>query len=123
MFSLCDLCFMLCSRDLDVLLHVQRIMVFFILITHKSMSSKKSVHIDPIHKGVSLFLSHTNMNKMNSLHHMKEHPKISNFLQFESHSRKCFRVRAISDLRNLCRNMIQRLTSLAFMFYILFKLQ
>ena len=42
------------------------------------------VAIDPIHKGVSLFLSYTNMNKMNSLHHMKQHPKISNFLQFES---------------------------------------
>ena len=40
-------------------------------------------------KGVSLFLSYTNMNKINSLHHMKEYPKISNFLQFESHSSKC----------------------------------
>ena len=30
--------------------------------------------IDPIHKGVSLFLSYTNMNKMNGLHHVKEHP-------------------------------------------------
>ena len=40
-------------------------------------------------KGVSLFLSYTNMNKMNSLHHMKEHPKISNILQFESHSSNC----------------------------------
>ena len=38
----------------------------------------------PMQKGVSLFLSYKNMNKMNSLHHMKEHPKISNFLQFES---------------------------------------
>ena len=37
-------------------------------------------------KDVSLFLSYTNMNKMNNLHHMKEHP---NFLQFESHSSKC----------------------------------
>ena len=26
--------------------------------------------IDPIHKSVSSFLSHTNMNKMNSLHHV-----------------------------------------------------
>ena len=51
--------------------------------------------IDPIHKGVFLFLSYTNMNKMNSLYHVKEHPKISNFLQFESHSSKSFKVRAI----------------------------
>ena len=42
------------------------------------------ISIDPMQKGVSLFLSYTNMNKMNSLHHVKEHPKISNFLQFES---------------------------------------
>ena len=56
--------------------------------------------IDPIHKGVSLFLSHTNMNQMNSLHHVKELPQISNFLQFESYSSKCFKVRAISDLRD-----------------------
>ena len=46
-------------------------------------------HIDPMQKGVSLFLSYTNMTKMNSLHHMKEYPQISNFLQFESHSSKC----------------------------------
>ena len=31
-------------------------------------------NIDPIHKGVSLFLSYTNMNKMNGLHQVKEHP-------------------------------------------------
>ena len=36
-------------------------------------------------KGMSLFLSYTNMNKIKSLHHTREHPKISNFLQFESH--------------------------------------
>ena len=71
-----------------------------------------SASIDPIHKGVSLFLSYTNMNKMNSLHHVKEHPKISNFLQFESHSSKSFKVRAISDLRDLYGNNIQGLTSL-----------
>ena len=53
------------------------------------------VLIDPIHKGVSLFLSYTNMNTINSLHHVKEHSKISNFLQFESHSSKSFKVRAI----------------------------
>ena len=41
------------------------------------------------------------MNKMNSLHHVKENPKISNFLQIESHSSKNFKVRAISDLRDL----------------------
>ena len=69
-------------------------------------------------KGVSLFLSYTNMNKMNSLHHVKEHPKISNFLQFESHSSKCFNVRAIRVLRDLYENKVQGLTSLAFMFYI-----
>ena len=50
--------------------------------------------IEPMQKGVSLFLSYTNMNKMNSLHHMKEHSKISNFLQFESHSSKCDKDRA-----------------------------
>ena len=42
--------------------------------------------IDPIHKGVSLFVSYTNMSGMNSLHHMIEHSKISKYLQFESHS-------------------------------------
>ena len=36
------------------------------------------VSIGPIHKGVSLFLLDTTMNKVNSLHHMKEYPKISN---------------------------------------------
>ena len=50
---------------------------------------------------MSLFLSYTNMNKVNSLHHLKEHPQISNFLQFESHGSKTFKVRAISDLRDL----------------------
>ena len=39
------------------------------------------------------YLSYTNMNKMKSLHHMKEYPKISNFLQFESHSSKYVKVR------------------------------
>ena len=38
---------------------------------------------------------------------MKEYPKISNFLQFESHSSKSFKVRAISDLRDLYGNKIQ----------------
>ena len=41
--------------------------------------AKKYVIIDPMQKGVSLFLSYTNMNKMNSLHHMEEYPKISSF--------------------------------------------
>ena len=41
---------------------------------------------------------------------MKEHPKISNFLQSESHSSKCFKVRATSDLRDLYGNKIQGLT-------------
>ena len=62
-------------------------------------------------KGVSSFLSYTNMNKSNSLHHMKEYPKISNYLQFESHSSKTFKVKAISDLRNLYGSKIQGLTS------------
>ena len=53
------------------------------------------VSIDPMQKGVSLFLLYINMNKMNSLHHKKEHPKISNFLQCEVHSSKSFKVRAI----------------------------
>ena len=68
--------------------------------------------IDPIHKGMSSFLSYTNMNKIKSLHHLKEHPKISNFLQFESHNSKSFKIRAISDLRDLYGNKIQGLTSL-----------
>ena len=54
--------------------------------------------LGPMQKGVFLFLSYTNMNKMNSLHHAKEHPRISNFLQFETCSSKSFKVRAISDL-------------------------
>ena len=52
------------------------------------------------------------MNKIKSLHHVKEHPKISIFLLFESHSSKSFKVRAISDLRDLYGNKIQGLTSL-----------
>ena len=64
-------------------------------------------------KGVSLFVSYTNMNKIKSLHHVKEHPKISNFLQFESHSSKSFKVRANSDLRGLDGNKIQGPTSLS----------
>ena len=67
--------------------------------------------IGPICKGMSLFLLYTNMNIMNGLHQMKEHPKISNFLQFESHSSKSFKVKAISDLRDLYGNKIQGLTS------------
>ena len=63
------------------------------------------------------------MNKMNSLHHVKEHPKCSNILQFESHSSKFFKVRIISYLRDLYGNKIQDLTSLAFMFYTFFKFQ
>ena len=63
--------------------------------------------IDPIRKDMSSLLSHTNMNKVNSLHHVKEHLKISNFLQFESHRSKTFKVRAISDLRDLYENKIQ----------------
>ena len=39
---------------------------------------KRRQIIDPIHKGMSLILSYTNMNKMNSLHHAKELSKISN---------------------------------------------
>ena len=58
-------------------------------------------HIDPMQKGVSLFFSYTNMKKIKRLHHVKEHPKISNFLQFDSHSNKSFKVRAISYLRDL----------------------
>ena len=42
MFSLLDLCFFLCSLDLDVL-HAQRIMGFFILITHKSTRSENPI--------------------------------------------------------------------------------
>ena len=58
------------------------------------------------------------MNKMNSSHHMNEYTKMSNFLQFECHSSKCFKVRAIiSDLRDLYGNKIQSPTSLTFMFH------
>ena len=42
MFSLRDLRFVLCSRDLDAL-RAQRIMGFF-LITHKSTRSEKPTH-------------------------------------------------------------------------------
>ena len=74
-----------------------------------------------IHKGVSvsLFLSCTNMNMINSLHQVKEHSKItcSNFLQFESHSSKRFKVRAIFWLlRDLYGNKIQGLRSLVLYF-------
>ena len=69
------------------------------------------MNIDPIQKGMALFFSYTNMNKIKSLHHVKEYLKISNFLQFESHSSKSFKVRAISDLRDLYGNKIQGLTS------------
>ena len=68
-------------------------------LARKPKCSARNHHtIDPIHKGVSLFLSYTykhEINTMNSLHHVKEHPKISHFLQFESHSSKIFKVRAI----------------------------
>ena len=43
------------------------------------------------------FFFYTNMKKIKRLHHVKEHPKISSFLQFESHSSKSFKDRAISD--------------------------
>ena len=68
--------------------------------------------IDPMQKGVSLFLSYTAWMYLRVLHHVKEHLKISNFLQFEGHSSKSFKVRAISDLRDLYGNKIQGLTSL-----------
>ena len=68
-------------------------------------------NIGPMQKGASLFLSYTNTNKIDSLHHVKEHPIISNFLQFESHSSKCVKVRAISDLRDLYGDKIQGLTA------------
>ena len=42
MFSLHDLRFVLCSLDLDVL-RAQRIIGFFILITHKSTRSEKPI--------------------------------------------------------------------------------
>ena len=50
-------------------------------------------------------------------------PKISHFLQFESHSSKSFKVRAIWVLRDLYGNKIQGLKSLAFMLYTFFKLK
>ena len=42
MFSLCDLCFVLCSLDLDIL-RAQRIIGLFILITHKSTRSENAI--------------------------------------------------------------------------------
>ena len=42
MFLLCDLRFVLCSLDLDVL-RAQRIIAFFILITHKSTRSENLI--------------------------------------------------------------------------------
>ena len=42
MFLLCDLHFLLCSLDLDVL-HTQSIMGFLILVTHKSMMSESAI--------------------------------------------------------------------------------
>ena len=54
------------------------------MLDEKSMRAKTTreiaVDIDPIHKDVTIFLSCTNMNKMNSLHHVKQHPKISSLL-------------------------------------------
>ena len=44
MFSLRDLRFVLCSRDLDVL-GAQRIMGFFILITHKNEVRKSDLRV------------------------------------------------------------------------------
>ena len=67
----------------------------------KNVLITQMFYIDPIHKGMSLFLSYTNM---------KEHPKIS-------------KVKAISDLRDLYGNKIQGLSSLTFMFYTFFKFQ
>ena len=59
------------------------------------MNQVNHCSIGPVKKGVSFFLSYTNMNKMNSLYHMKEYdyPKIRNFLQFESYSSKCVKVK------------------------------
>ena len=56
---------------------------------------------------------------MNSLQYVKEHPKIRNFLQFESHSSRSFKVGAISDLRDLYGNTIQGLSCLDSNFFTL----
>ena len=45
MFSLCDLRFLLCSRDLDVLC-AQRFIGFFVLITHKPTRSGNPITVD-----------------------------------------------------------------------------
>ena len=42
MFLLCDLHFLVCSLDLDVL-RVQKIMGFFLLISHKSIRSENPI--------------------------------------------------------------------------------
>ena len=53
MFSLLDLCFVLCSLDLDVL-RVQRIIGFFIIfITHKSTKSEECHALGEAHAKLS----------------------------------------------------------------------
>ena len=56
MFSLRDLCFVFCSRDLDVL-RAQRIIGFFILITHKSTGSENRITLDRSNKARGVFLA------------------------------------------------------------------
>ena len=61
MFSLYDLRFVFCSRDLDVL-RAQRIMGFFICITHKSTRSEKPITCT-VHKTnecLNVFIEHCN---------------------------------------------------------------
>ena len=55
----------------------------------KEMTTNCQVSLTLCKKACPYFYRTKNTNKMNSLHHMKEYPKISSFLQFESHSSKC----------------------------------
>ena len=51
-------------------------------------------------KRLSIIVLYTSMNKMNSFDHMKEHPKISNFLQFVSQlAVNVSKLKLISDLK------------------------
>ena len=61
MFPLRDLCFVFCSRDLDVL-RTQRIMGFFIFITHKSTRSENAITCSMRH--FVLFQTQAGMNSL-----------------------------------------------------------
>ena len=74
--------------------------LIFISCSHSTLGSRvqilnyKMAHIHPIHKGVSLFLLYTNMNKINI-------PNLATSCNLRVIAVKCFKIRAISDLRDL----------------------